>query len=118
MGLGKAINKNEFENIKLLASHGLKTTLIAQVTGRGKSTIDRIKQAEDWNDWQKVKDKAHYGAEAVRLEPEAVKEPESVQTHLLDDNLLMRIADGIDYNNALMNGLVAKLDLICKALGV
>lgn len=34
------------------------------------------------------------------------------------DTLLRRVADGIDYNNALMNGVLNKLDMLCKALGV
>lgn len=34
------------------------------------------------------------------------------------DTLLRRVADGIDYNNALLNGVLNKLDMLCKALGV
>lgn len=34
------------------------------------------------------------------------------------DTLLRRVADGIDYNNALLNGVLNKLDILCKALGV
>lgn len=112
MYMGKIITKEEFDRIKLMGS--LKTSVIAQLTGRGQSTIDRIKQANDWDDYKAIKVTAHKA-------PQTQKEP-SKQTemplHMLDDNFLLRIADSIDYNNALMNGVVAKLDVLIKALGV
>lgn len=34
------------------------------------------------------------------------------------DTLLRRVADSTDYTNALLNGVLNKLDMLCKALGV
>jgi len=34
------------------------------------------------------------------------------------DNLLRRIADSNDYTNALLNGVLNRLEMLCKALGV
>lgn len=35
-----------------------------------------------------------------------------------NDHLLMRIADSNDYTNALLNGIMKRLDALCQALGV
>jgi len=110
--MGKIITKEEFDRIKLMGS--LKTSVIAHLTGRGKSTIDRIKQANDWDDYKAIKLTAH---KAPKTQKEPSKQTE-MPLHMHDDNLLLMIADSIEINNTLMNGVVAKLDAICKALGV
>ena len=112
--MGKIITKEEFDRIKLMES--LKTSVIAQLTGRGKSTIDRIKQAADWEDYEMIKDQAHV-TKPISVQTEMQTDEVKEEPHLLDDNLLLRIADGIDYSNALMNGVVAKLDALIKAWG-
>lgn len=122
--MARAITKEEYEKIKLMES--LKTSVIVKLTGRGHSTIERIKQSKDWDGYCDIKIMTHSqlpvnNQSTISQLParEELKETEqNTPPHLLDDNLLLRIADGIDYSNALMNGVVAKLDALIKALGV
>lgn len=116
---GKNLTKEEYDNIKTMLEHGMKYERIAAIVNRSLNSISRVKNTDDYEDFKRYKAISAQKLAEAKAKVELIeKEPEAVQAHLLDDNLLLRIADGIDYNNALMNGLVAKLDLICKALGV
>lgn len=112
--MARAITKEEYEKIKLMES--LKTSVIVKLTGRGHATIERIKQSKDWDGYCDIKIMTHSQL-PVKEEPKETAQ-NTQQPYLLDENLLLRIADSIDYNNALMNGVVAKLDVLIKALGV
>ena len=119
--MGTPITREEYEKIKLMSE--LKTSVITKLSGRSHATIERIKKSENWKDYCDIKVTSHSQPSKVKDETPAESICESAEApapkpHLLDDNLLLRIADGIAYNNALMNGVVAKLDALIKALGV
>lgn len=59
-------------------------------------------------------------AGAPRFDEEEIPEQPKVLTEspFSYDTLLRRIADSTDYTNALLNGVLNKLDMLCKALGV
>lgn len=130
--MGAPITREEYEKIKLMSE--LKTSVITKLSGRNRVTIERIKKSENWKDYcdikvtshsQPVKAKNETPAESSCKVAEApaesiceVAEAPAPKPHLLDDKLLLRIANGMTYNNALMNRVEAKLEAICKALGV
>lgn len=119
--MGAPITREEYEKIKLMSE--LKTNVITKLSGRSHATIERIKKSENWNDYCNIKVTSHSQPANAKNDTPAesiceVAEAPTPKSHLLDDNLLLRIADGIDHNNALMNEVVAKLDAICKGWGV
>lgn len=58
-------------------------------------------------------------AGAPRFDDEQIPEqPKTLASPFSYDTLLRRVADGIDYNNALLNGVLNRLEMLCKALGV
>lgn len=119
--MGAPITREEYEKIKLMSE--LKTSVITKLSGRNRVTIERIKHSKDWNDYCNIKVTSHSQPAKAKNETPAesiceAAEAPTPKSHLLYENLLLRIADGIDYNNALMNGVVAKLDAICKGWGV
>ena len=119
--MGAPITREEYEKIKLMSE--LKTSVITKLSGRSHATIERIKKSENWKDYCDIKVTSHSQPVKAKDETPAesiceVAEAPAPNPHLLDKNLLLRIADGIDLNNVLMNEVVAKLDAICKGWGV
>jgi hypothetical protein len=58
-------------------------------------------------------------AGAPRFDDEQIPEkPKTLASPFSYDSLLMRIADSNDYTNALLNGVLNRLEALCKALGV
>lgn len=58
-------------------------------------------------------------AGAPRFDDEDIPEqPKTLASPFSYDSLLMRIADSNDYTNALLNGVLNRLEALCKALGV
>lgn len=50
----KHIKEDEFNKIKGLQGYGIKAQQVADITGRGASTIARVYTAEDWNAYRDI----------------------------------------------------------------
>ena len=108
MATGKKLNKESYEKIKTFLNRGLYGREIAELMGFSEATVSCVRRTNDYDDYIDRFRKHRKG----NTNNQADKDPDGIE------DLLLRIADGVDYNNALMNGLVSKLDAICKALGV
>lgn len=104
------------EKIKMLNELGLQQKQIAQIMDLSTISIRRVVTG--------TRDK-HIGKEKLLRElGKACQEwrngepNQTTMNAFSESNLQARIADSIDYNNALMNGILGKLDKLLAALGV
>lgn len=68
---------------------------------------------------RRIREEAEKAGAPTFTDEEPPERPKVLQASPFSyDTLLRRVADGIDYNNALLNGVLNKLDMMCKALGV
>ena len=108
MATGKKLDKETYEKIKRFLARGLYGREIAELMGVSEATVSCVRRTKDYDDYINRFRKHRMG----NTDNQADKDYDGIE------DMLLRIADGVDYNNALMNGLVSKLDAICKALGV
>ena len=106
------------EKIKMLGQKGLTTAEIKEIYNYSEATISSIISGR----WDEIcaRKRAAYAEYMKQDEPAAPAAEEEVQTALpllpavpQDAALLQHIAESIDYNNALMNGL---LNMVNKLL--
>ena len=84
------------------------------------SVIAKVKQQKDEEERKRQETRERIKAEAERAGvPGYVKQMEDEKkSPFCSENLMLRVADSNDYTNALLNGIIAKLDKLCSALGV
>ena len=108
MATGKKLDKDSYEKIKSFLMRGLYGREIAELMRFSEATVSCVRRTSNYDD---------YVTRFRKSRSSNINGKTNEETGNTDD-LLLRIADGIDYNNALMNGLVSKLDALCKELGV
>lgn len=84
------------------------------------SVIAKVKQQKDEEERKRQETRERIKAEAERAGvPGYVKQMEDEKNSpFCSENLMLRVADSNDYTNALLNGIIAKLDKLRSALGV
>ena len=119
----KAITAEEREKIELLIASGLKAATIAKVVGRSETTIGYLKKGtydQRLERMRKANDMRRHSGNANQLSLTAPREQMEIQGEdpMSDERTMLRLADGVDYTNALLNGIMKRLDALCQALGV
>lgn len=112
MRKAKTVSEKDIETIKMLHSYGMPNKQIEAITGWSKPTISRIINGTRDKHIEILR--GHYNQE--KTQTEAPKEQEA--NPFDQEHILLRLADSLDYNNALMNGVLNKLQMLLDALGV
>jgi len=139
--------QEERDKIKVLLDYGIPTSEVAKITGRSIQFVSKIKtgsyekfreydrerqekrraerrqQADEEAKRQETRRRIREEAEkagAPNFDDEGIPEEAKIlpASPFSYDNLLRRIADSNDYTNALLNGVLNRLEMLCKALGV
>lgn len=138
--------QEERDKIKVLLDYGIPTAEVAKLTGRSIQFCGKIKAGtyENFREYDRLRQQKKAAEEqqqsneeqkrqetrrrireeaekagAPRFDDEDIPEqPKTLASPFSYDSLLMRIADSNDYTNALLNGVLNRLEALCKALGV
>ena len=114
--------EEERRKIKKLGDMGVCNAEIARITGRSYTVIESI--IDGSYEAKKEADRKRQAMKRLREEAEKagagkyVPIEEPAASPFENENLALRIADSNDYTNALLNGALNKLEMLCKALGV
>ena len=137
----------EREKIKVLLDYGIPTAEVARISGRSTQFVGKIKSGtyEKFREYDRNRQRERHAkqreeaaeeakrqetrrrireeaekAGAPRFEDEEIPADEKIlpATPFSYDNMIRRVADSTDYTNALLNGILQRLDILCKALGV
>lgn len=128
-----ATTEEERTAIKTLGDLGVSIKEIKRITDRIYSTISAIisgnyEQTKEYDRKRQSERKAKLKQAEVATDKQAEQEPAPQEEPPIeataqpspfdDENLLKRIADSNDYTNALLNGILNRLQMLCKELGV
>lgn len=130
---GRNITQEDKAKIQEMLLYGMPPKCVAQLTGWSVISANRIKNGthqKHLDDCHNTQKKARE-ADALKAENDALKdELAKANTTPIErgagaminvygpESMLCRIADGIDYSNALLNGVLNKLEKLCASLGV
>ena len=114
------LSEKDVSRIEMLCKRGLTNSEIADVTGWSIPVINKIRNGTYHELNRRVNEKRQAERDK-KNNPDPVSLP-SVPAEAARDFLsaekLERLCIALEYNNALMNGIVNKLIAICEALGV
>ena len=114
------LSEKDVSRIEMLCKRGLTNPEIADVTGWSIPVINKIRNGtyHELNRRVNEKRKAEQDKKNNPVPVSLPSVPAESARDFLSAEKLERLCIALEYNNALMNGVVNKLIAICEALGV
>lgn len=114
------LNEADVAKIEMLCNRGLTNPEISIVTGWSVPVVNKIRNGSYYELNKRANEKRQREREMEKKNnPEpAAPAPVSADPEPLPAKAVERLYVAIEYNNALLNGVVNKLIAICEALGV
>ena len=114
------LSEKDFSRIEMLCKRNLTNSEIADVTGWSIPVINKIRNGtyHELNRRVNEKRKAEQDKKNNPVPVSLPSAPAEAARDLLSAEKLERLCIALEYNNALLNGVVNRLIAICEALGV